>query len=289
MGLSDFLKNKTDVRSLADKISAETSNKSFEKKWGEAYFPNRGEDGSADVLIRFLPDKDGQLPYRLRYSHSFKGDDGRWIFYDVCDTTKGKGANCPVCAMNSKLWATGDPATQNEVRKRARKKNYMFNIVVLNDKRNPELNGKVMLYQCGPSIFNMILNALKPQYEDEEPKNVFDLIEGYNFRIRIRKDLAKGQITYEDSRFEDKPTALFDGNEKKLEEVYNQMKDLDEYLVPEDWQLNQDWAKKLKAAYSSYGVTLDEDAPVSKPAKAKKDNVEKEQEWDEKPAKTLQI
>lgn len=281
MGLQDFLKGRVDVKSMADKIAEKESSKSFSKKWDCGYFPNRNEDGSADVIIRFLPDKEGGLPYRTRYSHNFKGDDGRWIFLDVCPTTNGE--NCICCQTNSKIWATGDPAKQDIVRKRSRKKNFMFNIVVINDKKNPENNGKVFFYQCGPSIFNMIMKAMKPAYDDEEPINPFDLFEGYNFRLRMRKDMSKGgMITYEDSRFESKPTALFDGDEKKLEEVFNAMVDLDEFLKPEEWQLNQDWETKIRNAYSSFDIDIDtESKPKNKRVKEEKERRNEDSiDWD---------
>ena len=149
------------------------------------------------------------------------------------------------CEINSKMWGTEEPKKQEIVRQRKRRKNYFFNILVVKDSEQPEKEGKVFPFICGSQIFNMIVESMKPQF-GEEPKNPFDLFEGNNFHLRIMRDPSSKQITYKKSKFDDKKTAIFDGDEAKLEEVYNSMVDLKKFIKPSE----QDYTKRIKDAYS---------------------------------------
>lgn len=67
---------------------------------------------------------------------------------------------------------------------------------------------------------------MNPSFEDEEAVNPFDLWNGANFRLRVRK--VDGWTNYDKSEF-DSPGPLFDDDDK-MEEVYNQEHSLQELL-----------------------------------------------------------
>ena len=49
--------------------------------------------------------------------------------------------------LNSELWATGIEANKEIVRKRKRKQQYISNIYVISDPKNPQNEGRVMLFR----------------------------------------------------------------------------------------------------------------------------------------------
>lgn len=102
--------------------------------------------------------------------------------------------------------------------------------MVIKDPRNPENEGRVFLFRYGKRIHDMIRSCLHPEFEDEEPFNPFDFWDGANFKLKIRR--VDGQTNYDKSEFE-APSALFDGDEEKLEEVYNSLHSLQEFVKPE--------------------------------------------------------
>ena len=70
---------------------------------------------------------------------------------------------------------------------------------------NPENTGKIMLYRFGKKIFDKLMEAMQPEFADETPINPFDMWEGANFKLKIRK--VDGYWNYDKSEF-DSPTQL---------------------------------------------------------------------------------
>lgn len=284
MSFESFRKSRGNGSSLLQKIE----NASIFKKESEYYYPELDQDGKATSVIRFLPSKnEDELPYVTVYSHAFKGNDNRWLFQNLCPSTYGKP--CAICATNSELWNTQIKENQDVVRERKRKKSYIFNIVVIRDSSNPSNNGKVFQYSCGTGIFNKILSAMKPAFEDEAPMNPFDVFEGNNFILRIKRDPSKnGMITYEDSKFDTKNTAIAD-SDAELEKIYNEMKDLNHFIDPSRSEPEENILRRLPEAYSAYKfLSINKQQSVMKsaePAKIK-ESVSSESEklpWDDVP------
>lgn len=225
MSSFERFKKSVDSSRIAQSMAKSQEKKSYDD--GSWKIEADKETGSAEATIRFLPPKDGDIPYEVIFSHFFKGDDGSWCVVDRCGRTFGE--TCPICEANKALWATGREADQNVARNRKARKNYLFNIYVVDDKRHPENNGKVFPFKAGPSIFNMVMDAMKEDSEfDEEPKRPFDLYSGHNFILRIRKEQSKSFPTYDKSKFVSKATPLASTDEE-LEKIYNSMVDLKEF------------------------------------------------------------
>lgn len=245
MGLLDKLKANREKSTAA--VIAAIEEKNYEN---EFYYPERDQQGAASVIIRFLPQKDPDaVPFVSLFRHMFKGDDGKWLIADLCGTTIGE--ECEICKRNTELWNTNDPEKQAVARSRKRKKEYICNILVIKDPRSPEKEGKVFPYRFGPTIYEKIKSAITPSYDDEPVINPFDLWEGADFLLRIRKDTQSKQITYDDSKFA-KQSALFDGDEKKLLETLEQCVDLSKYVDKNLIIDSAELSRRCDAAYSNY-------------------------------------
>ncbi len=152
----------------------------------------------------------------------------------------------------------------------------MSNIYVVSDPENKDNEGKVFLYQYGKKIFDKIMDAMKPEFEDEDPLNPFDLWEGANFKIKIRQ--VEGWRNYDKSEF-DKPSALLDGDDEKLKEVYEDLLPLDDYLDPKQYKSYNVLLKKLNAVIGETVIkesTEESDTKVSHDAPAPKEDVSDE-------------
>jgi len=157
------------------------------------------------------------------WSHAFQGPTGQWYIENSLTTLTQKD---PVSEANTLLWNTGNEPDKELARKRKRKLNYYSNILVISDPKHPEHEGKVRLFKYGRKIFDKLMEAMQPQFEDEKPINPFDFWKGANFKLKIRK--VDGFWNYDKSEFE-KPSAVIDGDDKKLELLWHQQYPLAEF------------------------------------------------------------
>jgi hypothetical protein len=126
---------------------------------------------------------------------------------------------------------------------RKRKLNYYSNVYVIDDPINPENNGQVKLYKYGVKILDKIKLAIKPASKRKKPLQVFDMFNGADFNIIINK---KGKYwNYDDSEFLDSEP-LLDGDEEKLEEIYNSLYDLTELINPSAFKSESELRARLE-------------------------------------------
>jgi hypothetical protein len=188
--------------------------------------PEVDKAGNGMAVIRFLPapaaDGDDALPWVRVFSHGFQGPGG-W-FIDNCLTTINE--KCPVCEHNNTLWNSGIEANKDIARKQKRKLSYVANILVISDPSNPANEGQVKLFKFGKKIFDKITEAMNPEFADETPVNPFDMWEGANFKLKIRN--VEGYRNYDKSEFAD-VSALLDGNDEKLEELWKKQFSLKDF------------------------------------------------------------
>lgn len=171
--------------------------------------------GNGYAIIRFLDDPEQeQAPFKKIYNHGFQGPGGWYIENSL--TTIGK--DDPVSEMNSELWNSGIEANKEIARKRKRRLQYVSNILVVHDPKNPENNGKVFLFSYGAKIFGMINDLMHPKFDDEEQINPFDYFEGANFHLKAFNNDG-GFRDYTKSKF-DRPGGLTnrEGDELSTEE-----------------------------------------------------------------------
>lgn len=231
--------------------------------------------GNGQAVIRFLPAPDGEdLPYVKYFSHFVQGPSGLY-YSENCPTTISK--DCPVCEANRELWNSGFDTDKDKARKNKRKINYVSNILVLRDPNNPENEGKHFLFSYGVKIYDMLMNQMNPEFDDEEPVIPFDFWEGANFKLRAKN--VGGYRNYDSSSF-DKVTELYDGDEDKLKAVYESLHSLEEFVDPAKYkstdELSSRWSKVMGSELVSSKTLeemVEEDAPVMKEASAPKGRV----------------
>jgi len=242
MSFSD-LKKKSSLGSLTSKLvqEVEKMNTSSGSADDRLWKPEVDKAGNGFAVIRFLTAPEGEdLPWAKVYTHAFQGTGG-W-FIDNCLTTVNQ--NCPVCEANRELWNTGSKANQEIVRERKRKLSYYSNIYVVSDKAHPENEGRVFLYKYGKKIFDKIMAAMQPEFEDETPINPFDFWQGANFKVKITK--KDGYWNYDKSEFES-PGTLGDFDDDVLEGIWKKAYSLAEFTNPESMKTYEQLDTRLKA------------------------------------------
>ena len=181
----------------------------------------RDKTGNGYAVIRFLPAPPKEdVPWVRVWTHGFKGPGGWYIENSL--TTLGK--DDPVSKANTALWNSGIDSDKNIARERRRKLNYYSNIYIVEDAANPQNEGKVFLFRYGKKIFEKITGVMNPEFKDETPMNPFDLWEGANFKMKMRQ--VDGFPNYDKSVFTE--VCPLGGDEKELEEVWNQQYSLTE-------------------------------------------------------------
>lgn len=240
------------------------------------WYPKSDKSGNAYAVIRFLPaPPEEDLPWAKVYSHGFQEKSG-W-FIENCPTTLGK--NCPVCEANSELWNSGLESNKNIARNRKRKLAYYSNILIVKDPENPENEGQVRLFRYGVKIKEKIDRAMKPEFPDEVAFNPFDLWEGADFKLKIRR--VEGYVNYDKSEF-DSPSAVSD-DDAYLESLWNKEFPLTPFVTPDQFKEYAELDTRLDKVLScSASKKKAEDEPVSRVTKKQEaEDVKQEVEDDE--------
>ena len=235
------LKKQSKLGSLTEKLVKEVEKMSTNGGGADERFwkPEMDKTGVGSAIIRFLPAPEGEeLPWVKMYAHAFQGNGG-WYIENSLTTI---GQKDPVSEYNRELWNSGSDKDKETVRKQKRKLSYYSNIYVVKDPAHPENEGKVFLFKFGKKIFDKILNAMQPEFEDEEPINPFDFWGGANFRLKIRK--VEGYWNYDKSEF-DSSSPLFDDDDA-LEALWKKEYSLSAIVAPDQFKSYEDLDKRLK-------------------------------------------
>jgi len=181
------------------------------------------KSGSGYAVIRFLPSLDDDKTAFVRvFNHGFQGPGG-WYIENSLTTI---GQKDPLSEYNSVLWNSGIEANKEIARKQKRRLTYFSNIYVVEDKANPQNEGKVFLFRFGKKIFDKISSMSNPEFEDETEVDVFNLWDGANFKLKIRK--VDGFSNYDKSEFV--TSAPLSEDESEMESVFGQQHDLEEFI-----------------------------------------------------------
>jgi len=228
-------KSQNSFATLTKELEKANSNSSSDERFWK---PSVDAAGNGYAVIRFLPAPDGEeLPFVKLYSHAFQGDGG-WYIENSLTTLGGKD---PVGEVNRKLWNSGRDSDKETARKQKRKLSYYSNIYVVSDKANPENEGKVFLYKYGKKIFDKLMAAAQPEFEDETPVNPFDLWEGANFKLKITN--VAGYWNYDKSEFA-APAAL-NADDSVLENLWRQAHSLQEFVTPSNFKTYEELEERL--------------------------------------------
>ena len=249
------LKKQSKLGSLTEKLVKQVEKMNNSESSSDDRFwklsVDKGNNGFA--VIRFLPAPDGEdLPFVKVYSHAFQGPGG-WLI-DQCLTTINQ--KCPVCEYNSGLWNNGTDAGKEVARKQKRKLTYVSNVYVVKDPANPENEGKVFLFKYGKKIFDKIMEAMQPEYEDETPINAFDFWQGANFKLKAKS--VAGYRNYDSSEFA-AVGALLDDDDA-MEAIWKKQYSLTEFVAPDQFKTYDELKKRLDSVLGAKTSTrLDEE------------------------------
>ena len=93
---------------------------------------------------------------------------------------------------------------------------------------------------------------MNPAFDDETPLNPFDMWKGANFKLKIRK--VDGYWNYDKSEF-DNPSELFEGDDTRLETLYNEkLHSLQEFVDPKNFKTYDELKEKLNKVLTGTSV-----------------------------------
>jgi hypothetical protein len=275
MSFASYKKNR--VTSLEDLVqqteAASPQGKSFEADPLD-WYPTTDKAGNAQIVLRFMPPLETEEnTYFVRWwHHSFQNETtGMWYIENCLSTLNPSfsedGAQDPVMQFNQILYkkAGKDADDNNPYKKQASKQkrniNFRSNVWIIADSHKPDAKGTLRKWKYGQAMFNEISKAMKPKqiegaFEQIEPINPFDLIDGANLIITITTDPTK--------KVNGKPARNYEykwmkagplGSDKMMEEVWNELNSdgvngkkkfsLADYVSPDKFKPYDDLKKRL--------------------------------------------
>ena len=235
------LKKQSNLGSLTAKLVKEVEKVNNSSGGGDErlWKPELDKSGNGFAVIRFLPAPDKEeIPWAKLYTHAFQGPGG-WYIENSLTTVGGKD---PVADYNRELWNSGNESDKDTVRKQKRKLSYYSNIYVVKDPTNPANEGKVFLFKYGKKIFDKIMEAMQPEFEDESPINPFDFWQGANFKLKIVK--KDGFWNYDKSEFDSVAPLLSDDD--ALEAIWKKEYSLAAVTATDQFKSYEDLERRLK-------------------------------------------
>ena len=260
------LKKKNSLDKLLNAVKEDTKDPSEKKSYVDErlWKPEPDKSGNGYAVIRFLPAIEKEdLPWAKLWSHAFQGPTGQWFIENSLTTI---GQKDPVSEYNTSLWNSGVESDKEIARKQKRKLQYYSNIYVVSDSKHPENEGKVFLFRYGKKIFDKIMAAMQPEFEDETPINPFDFWQGANFKLKIRK--VDGFWNYDKSEFE--ATSPLSDDDKTIERIWGEQYPLADFTAPSNFKSYNELKTRLDTVLSGKttvgNVTESiEDEPVATP------------------------
>lgn len=179
----------------------------------------------------------------LKFLPYYKDPSRLWIkkyevFLKNADTDEQRSIACPTTIAKDEPSVlqdaffglyNSDYAPDKHLSKEFKRRDVYYALIqVVKDKQQPELEGKIMIYQFGKKIYDKIHEIMKPSNPEIEEHNPFDIINGYLFYLTIVQD---GQFpNYDKSQFSAKvlPGLMIDGKEVLFKNKPQEVKD---YLV----------------------------------------------------------
>ena len=259
MSFSQLKKNSNSMLGkLSDQLKSLDSKGSFKDNEGLWKLTVDPKTGVGSAVIRFLPAPEGEdVPLVRIWDHGFQGPGG-WYIENSLTTINQTD---PVSEYNSVLWNSGVEKNKEIARKQKRRLSFYSNILVIKDPANPANEGKVFKFKYGKKIFEMINDAMSPQFDDVEPFVPFDLWAGADFRLKARN--VDGYRSYDKSEF-GTPGTLGDFDDEELEKIWKQCYSLQEIIDPKNFKSYAELKAKMARV-----LMLNVDAPTSAPKQEK--------------------
>lgn len=244
LSLSELRKRGKDIDS-AKKVLEKLGTNSGSNKDDRYWKVTRDQAGNGSAIIRFLPappDHENPDDFFVRmWSHAFKSNTGKWYIENSLTTLSKED---PVSVYNSKLWNSGIESDKKIARDQKRKLSYISNILVVNDPKNPDNNGKVFLFKYGQTIFDRINDCLSPVEDELETPDAYkpyDFWEGANFKLRVRN--KDDYPNYDKSEWEARSEVSDDDSE--IEKIWKSCHSLTAEVAEDKFKSYDDLQKRL--------------------------------------------
>ena len=252
-----------------DALSANLSEQSLndgKKKGYESdsrmYKLARNENDQGGALVRFIPDADGVMFVKMTKIAANKGHERRFIADWSPQTI---GLPDPINERFLKEWNLGN---KEEAKRFGRSFRYLANIKIVKDPANPENEGKIFILDMSSTIFEKVKNAAKPSPDEvalgAEPMAVFDPLKGNSFLMKVKRG-TNNFITYEDSKFDEKITAIYKDEAEYEADVKANGHILNDFYKPENFPTYDELVDKLAWYVNEQAPAKAEPAPVAAP------------------------
>jgi len=188
----------------------------------------------ATYLVRLLPNVKNPAETFLHYYHHGWNSVSTGKYFSVTSPSTW-GERCPVSELYFKILREGSDEEKNRAKEHLkRKENWMVNVYVVSDPKNPENNGTIKVLRYGRQLNKIIESAISGDDAAEYGAKIFDLSEnGCNLRIKAElvsdKPGAPKYPTYTASKFLS-PSAIEGLDEDKINSTYNNIYDLQTFL-----------------------------------------------------------
>jgi hypothetical protein len=147
-------------------------------------YPELGKDGVYKSLIRFLPNITNPKKSKVHQYYVWLKDPVDGTNYKaLCPSTVGKKS-----ILKDLFWKlkNSPSAKDQEISKSFSRKEDFYSLVqIVKDPNKPELEGKIMILKFGRKVNDLIEQQIKPEFGN--PSNPYDLFEGKNFGLQVRK------------------------------------------------------------------------------------------------------
>ena len=229
--------------SLQTMVHYEESSGKRTRQTDDRFWKLTGDDaGNGSAIIRFLPAlKADQLPFVQTFSYFIKASTGNKWYVNKSRRTLNEPDPMQEY-FYQRLNAAQTEDEKAKIKSQFRSNNYYIaNILVVNDPKHPENNGKVFLYRFGKKILNKITDKVKREFPDDEPVNVFDWLGGCNFKLRMTR--VSDFPNYDSSEFQI-PSALTD---EQIAYCAEHIYDLSEFTDPSTFKSYDELKKEVEA------------------------------------------
>lgn len=219
------------------------------------------DSGEGGAIIRFLPSLDEEHAPWVKYFsfHFYNPTNGLYYIERSRRSLPDEVGNQDPCQeYNNYLYSTGKEEDKNQAKRQNRNINYVSNILVIEDEKNPENEGKVFMFRYGPKIFDKLHEQWKPTIKQLKPVDIFDYFEGANFFL-IAKNVSN-QRNYDNSRF-DAPSRI--GTDEEILAIANQQYDLQDYVSPDKFKSYEELQERLQLVLTTKPTKTANEANIS--------------------------
>ncbi|MAF26104.1 hypothetical protein CL634_11125 [bacterium] len=174
--------------------------------------------------VRLVPNvSDPAKTFFHYFSHSWESFSTGQFTSVVSPNTWGE--RDPISEAYLSIMKHGTDGDKKKARAISRRENWLVNVYVVNDPKNPDNNGKVKILRYGKQLHKIIMDGLNGDDADEVGERMFDLTDkGCNFKIKVER---QGDFpTYVSSKFA-MPSDIEDMDEEAVAKVHAGIHDLD--------------------------------------------------------------